>query len=42
VRRGGKLVVYGDYSKKDHVSWRPSKIRKFFTYLVCGPILTPG
>ncbi|OJI96553.1 hypothetical protein ASPVEDRAFT_119967 [Aspergillus versicolor CBS 583.65] len=26
VRHGGKLVVYGDYSKKDDVSWPPSKI----------------
>ncbi|OJJ62418.1 hypothetical protein ASPSYDRAFT_76278 [Aspergillus sydowii CBS 593.65] len=26
VRRGGKLVIYGDYSKKDHVSLSPSKI----------------
>lgn len=42
VRRGGKLVVCGDYSKKDHVSWPPSKIRNFFTYLVCGLILTAG
>jgi len=25
-RRGGKLVVYGVYNKKDRVSWPPSKI----------------
>lgn len=30
VRRGGKLVIYGDYSKKDHVSLSPSKISKYF------------
>lgn len=28
VRRGGKLVVYGVYSSKEHVSWPPSKICK--------------